>query len=209
MTRSPHQPYTRRRSSWLAKTLLSATILAAGAQAACVPLTNSVACPSYSAYSIDNDTMITRLKDYGIVLQPFATRDEFDKVINNATAFQPVSLCPTYNTAIRVPSQNSVLCTIAVSDEASVSCSSNVKNPINTALCIDSCRTFEKGFASLAKQICPNNTAWETANVNSLISICSGNNTSNWEGLQSKENDCISSAVNEAAVCGKCHGSGV
>ncbi|KAF9277894.1 hypothetical protein BGZ88_000917 [Linnemannia elongata] len=202
MTRSPHQSYTRSRSSWLAKTLFSATLLAAGAQAACVSLANSLACPSFSAYSIDNTTMVTRLRDYGIVLQPFATQAEFDNVINNATAFQPESACSTYNTTVRIPYQNSVLCTIAVNDDASVSCNTNVKNPINTALCITSCTTFETGFASLAKQLCPNNAAWETGNLNALKTVCSGSDPNNWQGLQSKATDCINSAVNEAAFCG-------
>ncbi|KAF9327171.1 hypothetical protein BGZ91_001588, partial [Linnemannia elongata] len=198
MTRSPLQSYTRSRSSWLAKTLFSATLLAAGAQAACVSLANSVACPSYSSYSIDNSTL-TSLRDFGIILQPFATQAEFDNVINNATAFQPESACSTYNTTVRIPYQNSVLCAIAV--DVSSSCNANVKNPINTALCITSCQTYESGFASLAKQVCPNNAAWETANLNALKTICSGSDPNNWQGLQSKATDCINSAVNEAAFC--------
>ncbi|KAF8937510.1 hypothetical protein BGZ47_009035 [Haplosporangium gracile] len=202
MTRSLHQPYTRQRSNWLAKALLSVTLLAAGAQAACVSLANSVACPSFSSYSIDNVTMIANIANYGIVLQPFATYAEFDKAINNATAFQPSSFCPTYNSSVRIPYQNTVLCTIAVQDDSSVKCNSNVKDPVNSDLCISSCKTFETGFSSLANQLCPNNAAWETDNLNALKTICSGSDKDNWQGLQSTAADCINSDVNEAAFCG-------
>ncbi|KAG9070743.1 hypothetical protein KI688_008283 [Linnemannia hyalina] len=202
MTRSPHQPYTRHRSRWLATTLFSATLLAAGAQAGCVSLANSVACPSFSSFSIGNDTMITRFKDYGIILQPFATQAEFDNVINNATAFQPDSACPTYNSTVRIPYQNTVLCAIAANDPESTSCNANVKDPINTALCITSCLTFEKGLESQANQLCPNNAAWETGNLNALKTICDGSSPDSWAALQSTAADCISSAVNEVAFCG-------
>ncbi|KAF9151790.1 hypothetical protein BG015_006222 [Linnemannia schmuckeri] len=200
MTRSLHQPYTRHRSNWLAKALLSATLLATGAQAACVPLANSTACPLFSSYSIDNVTVIANAKSYGIVLQPFATHAEFDIAINKAAAFQPASACQTYNSSVRVPYQNTVLCTIAVHEPSD--CNSDVKDPVNIDLCISSCKTFETGFASLAKQLCPNNAAWETSNLNALKTICSGSDKGNWQGLQSTATDCINSEVNEAAFCG-------
>ncbi|KAF9132121.1 hypothetical protein BGW39_000768 [Mortierella sp. 14UC] len=195
---SPQQPHTRRRSGWLARTLLSTTLLAAGTQAACVSLAGSVACPSFATLSVDNITMIENFKSYGIILQPFATQVEFDKVINNATAFQPFGSCSTgYNTAIRIPYQNTVLCTIAVHDETC-----NKDPQINIDMCISSCKTFEQGFATLAPQLCPGNPEWATNNNNAINKICSGSDTSNWPGLQSTENNCIHAEENEAAFCG-------
>ncbi|KAK3844848.1 MAG: hypothetical protein J3R72DRAFT_57051 [Linnemannia gamsii] len=197
---SSQQPHTRQRSGgWLAKTLLSATLLAAGAQAACVSLANSVACPSFAAMSVDNVTMIADFLSYGIALQPFATREEFDKVINNATGFQPFGSCSTYNSAIRIPYQNTVLCTIAVLDETSRKCNESAKE---MEMCISSCKTYEQGFATLAPQLCPGDTAWATGNNDAIKKICSGDDRENWSGLQSTATDCINSDVNEAAFCG-------
>ncbi|KAG0272677.1 hypothetical protein BGZ95_011543 [Linnemannia exigua] len=198
---SSQQPHTRQRSGgWLAKTMLSATLLA-GAQAACVSLANSVACPSFSTLSIDNVTLIANFKMYGIVLQPFATREEFDKVINNATSFQPFGSCSTYNSAIRIPYQNTILCTIAVHDESSAQCNQNAPE-MNVDMCITSCKTYEQGFANLAPQLCPGDAAWATGNNNDIKKICSGTSKDDWPGLQSTANDCINSDVNEAAFCG-------
>ncbi|KAF9908453.1 hypothetical protein EC991_009806 [Linnemannia zychae] len=195
---SPQQPHIRSRSGWLAKTLLSTTLLAAGAQAACVSLANTVACPSFATLSVDNVTMVENFKNYGIILQPFATQAEFDKVINNATAFQPYGSCSTgYNTTVRVPYQNSILCTIAVHDE---NCNKDAQ--INIDLCIKSCTTYEQGFAALAPQLCPGNPDWATNNNNAIKKICSGTDKENWPGLQSTESSCINAEVNEAAFCG-------
>ncbi|KAF9933185.1 hypothetical protein FBU30_006351 [Linnemannia zychae] len=196
--------YTHHRSSrWLARALFSTALLAAGAQAACISLANSVACPSFKQYSIDNTTLITRLGDYGIHLQPFATQAEFDTVINNATAFSPKSsTCDTYNTSVRVPYQNTVLCTIAIHDPSSDSCNQNIQNPINIDMCISSCKKYQQDYTSLAPQLCPNNAAWATGNIAELADICSGSNSGNWPGLQSTSTDCINAEVNEAAFCG-------
>ncbi|KAF9107539.1 hypothetical protein BGX29_006063 [Mortierella sp. GBA35] len=198
MTRSSQHPNTRLRSGWMARALISATILAAGAQAVCIPLKGSIACPSFSNYTIDNVTMVANMRNYGIHLQPFATLEEFDKVINNATAFAPRPPCSTYNSSVRVPYQNTVLCTIAVHDEKA-SCP---KGEGNMDLCIASCKTYEQGFTALAPQLCPGNAAWATNNIAEIKNICSGSDTTNWLGLQSNATDCINAEVNEAALCG-------
>ncbi|CAO3575144.1 unnamed protein product [Mortierella alpina] len=193
---SPHRP-----SRWLARSLLAGALLAAGAQAACVNLTGSTTCPSYSALSVDT-SIISKLKDYGIIMQPFTTVQGFDQAAANATGFQSASdTCTAYTGAQRIPYQNTVLCTIAVMDEASLKCP-GAPATAPRHLCASSCSLYLNGYTALMNQTCANDTNTRT-NMNALTDICLRGKRNAWPGLQDTNNaTCVNALQNEAATCG-------
>ncbi|KAF9897879.1 hypothetical protein BX616_004837 [Lobosporangium transversale] len=183
---------------WLARTLLSFTILAAGAQAACVSLAASKACPSYSSYAVDT-SIVKHVAAHYIRMQPFANVEEFDRAVFNATGFQTSSDCTEYNNTVRIPYQNTLLCTIAVQHANSMKCKS--KRSGSSSMCVSSCSLYEQGLSTMIKSRCPKatNALKQLAEVSV---ICSRKNPDEWQGLNSNTPGCVDSLKNEASTCG-------
>ncbi|KAF9984929.1 hypothetical protein BGZ75_003530 [Mortierella antarctica] len=197
----PHPP-PHRSSRWVSRSLLLAVaLLAAGTQAACVSLAGSKTCPSYSTLSVDT-SIVSKLKDYGIVMAPFKTAQEFDQAAANATGFFTASdSCKAYTGAQRIPYQNTVLCTIAVLEPASVKCP-GAPDTASKELCASSCSLYLGGLTSLMNQSCANDTATQS-NLKTLTEVCSTKAPEQWPGLQSVTNaTCVNALQNEAATCG-------
>ncbi|KAG0213927.1 hypothetical protein BGX28_003105 [Mortierella sp. GBA30] len=186
-------------SRWLARTLFSATLLAVGAQALCVSLAGSTACPSFSTLMVDN-SFVKRAVDFGIQMQTFTTTLEFDQSAANATAFRTSTSCTGYNSTIRIPYQDTVLCTIAVQDPDSMKCKGYATNATNV-MCVSSCGLYLGGLTSLVNQHCPND-ANAKSSLKEVTDVCTEKTPNNWPDLQDKSTNCINALNNEALTCG-------
>ncbi|KAG0301199.1 hypothetical protein BGZ98_008553 [Dissophora globulifera] len=183
---------------WLARTLLSATLLASTAHAVCISLTGSTACPSFSTFQVNTD-VLKNLPAYGIVMPTFATLAEFDKAVLNATAFQTSTDCTGYTKAVRIPYQTTVLCAIAVQDASSNTCKGQAFT--NSNMCISSCTLYEQGLSAMVTARCPKATN-ALAQLAEVKTVCSGKSPADWPGLQDTTTTCINSLQNEATTCG-------
>ncbi|KAG0248508.1 hypothetical protein BG011_010210 [Mortierella polycephala] len=189
-----------RRHRWLPKAVLSLAVLTAATQAACVSLADSKACPSFSSFFIDNG-ILSRLKDFGILLQPFNNADEFDKAMLNATGFMTSpSTCTGYNASVRIPYQNTLICTLAVQEQASKGCEGY---PTTTAsnMCDSSCTLYQQGLTAMINTQCPDDSN-SKKDLSELEAICSRVKPEEWLGLHDNGPTCINSLANEASMCG-------
>lgn len=201
MTPSMSSQPQHRPARWLTRTLVAATVLAASAQAVCVPLTGSAACPKFQASFIDN-TIVQSLTDYGIVMQPFTTATEFDAAVFNATGFDTAYYsCTGYNSTYHIPYQNTVLCAIVANDDKSLACKgTNVNNP--PTMCTSSCSLYYTGVSAMVNSICPSDSTSKQL-LTDLNTICTGNDANNWANLHDGSATCINALQNEIATCGK------
>ncbi|KAF9112863.1 hypothetical protein BGX27_002664 [Mortierella sp. AM989] len=197
MTISQHKH--QRPARWLANALLSATVMAAGAQAACISLAGSAACPSYSSFFVDT-SIIKTVSSYSIAMPSFTTLAEFDKAVFNSTGFFTSTDCTGYSSSVRIPYQDTLLCTIAVQDNASKKCKGQ-PTITNSNMCASSCTLYGKGLTAMIKEKCPKATNALGA-LKDLTTICSRADTDSWSGLQDNASDCIDSLKNEATFCG-------
>ncbi|KAF9204764.1 hypothetical protein BGZ49_004895 [Haplosporangium sp. Z 27] len=184
---------------WLSKALLSVALMATSAQAACISLANSKACPKYSSFFVDTSVSKTVL-DYNINMPSFTTVQEFDNAVYNATGFYTVSDCTGYNKTVRIPYQNTVLCTIATLDSASSSCKGQPTN-VNADLCASSCTLYQQGLSAMINSHCPK-VADAVSSLSIVTTICSRKDTNSWPGLQDTSSSCVNALDNEAAFCG-------
>ncbi|KAF9185166.1 hypothetical protein BGZ51_006601 [Haplosporangium sp. Z 767] len=188
------------RHRWLSRTVLSLAILTAGTQAACISLAGSKACPSFSSFFVDNG-ILSRLQDFGIQLQPFNSADEFDKALFNATGFMSSpSTCTGYNASVRIPYQNTLICTLAVHEEASKGCEGYPAATPNN-MCDTSCTLYQQGLTAMINTHCPNDTN-SKEDLSELETICSRAIPEEWLGLHDNTPTCINSLANEALTCG-------
>ena len=201
MTPSTSSQPQHRPVRWLARTLVVATVLATTAQAACVSLANSTACPKFQASYVDNG-ILSDLAQYGIVMQSFTTVQQFDAAVFNATGFETSAYsCPGYNNTIHIPYQSTVLCAIATNEDLSLACKgNNVNNP--PTMCTSSCLLYESGLSAMINSICPTDTT-SKANLADLNTVCTANDPNNWANLHDNSTSCVDALVNEAATCGK------
>ncbi|KAF9404653.1 hypothetical protein BGZ94_004031 [Podila epigama] len=183
-----------RHSSWLTTALLTTALLGASAQAACISLSGSTTCPSFADFSIDT-SIVTRLADHGIVLNPFTTLQEFDAAAMNATGFKTSRDCTSYTPSNRIPYQNTLLCTIAVWEAASVACKSNPPS-----MCATSCTLYKNGLETMINGTCPSSSV-SREGLTELAGVCN-HSTSGWAALQSNNTNCIDALKNEEATCG-------
>ncbi|KAG0013246.1 hypothetical protein BGZ82_002241 [Podila clonocystis] len=181
-------------SIWLKRTLLAVTLLVAGAQTECISLTNSITCPSFADYSIDT-TIVTKLADYGINIGAFKNLAEFDSAAMNATGFKTSSDCTGYSSSsTRIPYQNTLLCTIAIWEQASQTCKKNLPG-----MCTSSCTLYQQGLQKMVNSTCPKATN-SLDGLQELTGVCN-HTTTDWSALQDKTLTCIDALKNEAATC--------
>lgn len=182
-------------SIWLKRTVLVVALLVAGAQADCISLVNSTTCPSFADYSIDT-TIVTKLADYGINIGAFKTLTEFDSAAMNATGFKTSSDCTGYSSSTRIPYQNTLLCTIAIWEQASQDCKKKLPG-----MCVGSCTLYQQGLQKMVNSTCPK-AANSLDGLKELTGVCSRTNSA-WSALQDTASTCIDALKNEAATCGK------
>ncbi|KAF9408784.1 hypothetical protein BGZ94_002186 [Podila epigama] len=184
----------RHRSNWVAR-VVSLALLATSAQAACYKLTDSKACPSFNGFSVD-DSLQSWLSSVDIKLGSFSDTASFDNAVNNATGMGAAGTCSGYSASMRLPYQNSVLCTLIVHQSKSKCGNSDVPN-----LCANSCKSYTDGLKSMIDSTCPSDSNIKS-NLAKLEGTCTLANN-DWPSLQSSEANCISAATNELAFCGK------
>ncbi|KAF9308079.1 hypothetical protein BG003_011648 [Podila horticola] len=180
-------------SIWLKRTVLVVALLVAGAQADCISLVNSTTCPSFADYSIDT-TIVTKLADYGINIGAFKTLTEFDSAAMNATGFKTSSDCTGYSSSTRIPYQNTLLCTIAIWEQASQDCKKKLPG-----MCVGSCTLYQQGLQKMVNSTCPK-AANSLDGLKELTGVCSRTNSA-WSALQDTASTCIDALKNEAATC--------
>ncbi|KAF9357379.1 hypothetical protein BGX26_003814 [Mortierella sp. AD094] len=197
MTVSQHKQ--QRPARWLTKALLSATILATSAQAACISLVNSKACPSYSSFFVDTSVTKT-VSSFSVSMPTFNNLDEFDSAVFNSTGFFTSTDCTGYNSSVRIPYQDTLLCTIVTQDDASNKCKGQPTNITNN-MCDSSCTLYQQGLTDMINTHCRNATG-ALSGLKDLTTICSRKDPNSWSGLQDTSNTCIDALKNEAAFCG-------
>ncbi|KAF9347346.1 hypothetical protein BGX34_003225 [Mortierella sp. NVP85] len=185
---------------WWAKALVSVAVLATSTQAACVSLANSKACPSFSKFYVDSG-ILSALAEFGIKMAPFSNVAEFDKAAFNATGFFTSSDCTGYSGKIRIPYQNTLLCTIAVQEELTWS-NCGDKQPATTSnMCDTSCKLYQDGLAAMIQKTCPK-ASDALKGLADLTKICSRKDPKSWMGLHDNSKSCIDSQKNEIGTCG-------
>ncbi|KAF9403709.1 hypothetical protein BGX21_000041 [Mortierella sp. AD011] len=189
----------QRPTRWLTKALLSVTILATSAQAACISLVGSKACPLYSSFFVDTSVAKT-VSAYNIAMPAFTTLSEFDSAVFNSTGFFTSSECTGYNSSIHIPYQDTVLCTIVTQDDASNKCKGQPTN-ITSNMCDSSCKLYQQGLTSMISTYCPK-VSDALSGLQDLTTICSRKDTNSWAGLQDNTSTCIDALKNEATFCG-------
>ncbi|KAF9382694.1 hypothetical protein CPB97_007007 [Podila verticillata] len=176
------------------RTLLVIALLVTEAQAECISLANSTTCPSFADYSIDT-AIVTKLVDYGINIGAFKTLAEFDSAAMNATGFKTSSDCIGYSSSTRIPYQNTLLCTIAISEPTSQDC-----KKILPGMCAKSCTLYQQGLQKMVNSTCPKATN-SLDGLQELTGVCNHSNES-WAALQDETSTCIDALKNEATTCG-------
>ncbi|KAF9939660.1 hypothetical protein BGZ65_009936 [Modicella reniformis] len=140
------------------------------------------------------------MAQFGIVMQPFNNTDEFDKSVFNATGFQTTPECTGYTHTIRIPYQNTLLCTIAIQDQLSGVCKGQPTN-VSSNLCDSSCTLYQQGLTSMIEKTCPTVASMKTRLVE-LNAICSRKKPNEWMGLHDNNTaKCINSLKNEQGTC--------
>ncbi|KAG0356143.1 hypothetical protein BC939DRAFT_307146 [Gamsiella multidivaricata] len=201
LTTQQNQQRSHQPSSWWARTLVTLAVLATGTQAACISLGGSTACPSYAGFQVDN-TIVKTVAQYGIIMPAFTNVAEFDQAVFNATGFQTASDCTGYNSTVRIPYQNTVLCTIAVLDATSLKCKGGSTNTNTTGtLCDSSCTLYQQGLRAMVDSRCPKATD-SVQGLADVTTICSRKDPASWGGLQDTSSTCVNSLQNEIATCG-------
>ncbi|KAF9897412.1 hypothetical protein BX616_005649, partial [Lobosporangium transversale] len=183
------------RISSIARTLISTALLAVSAQAACVSLTGSKACPEYASFSVDtNVPRNIAVYDEGVNMTAFTDVASFDAAILSATGFMTTSSCTGYSATEKIRYQTSLLCTLAVLDRESQECKSNPPT-----LCASSCTLYANSLTEMVNRVCPTvQDAKEKAAA--MTALCVGG-PETWGGLHDTDGTCVNATTNEAATC--------
>ncbi|KAG0211658.1 hypothetical protein B0O80DRAFT_14204 [Mortierella sp. GBAus27b] len=198
MTHSHHTPSS---PSWVKAIFLFAALFVATSQAACISLAKSKACPSYSKFYVDNSIQAA-LSQYGIIIASFNSVDDFDNAVFNATGFLTSTDCSGYNKTVHIPYQDTLLCTIAVQEDASRNnCAAQQPTTVSSNMCADSCKLYQDGLSAMIQKYCPKSTT-ALANLADLTTICSRKEPKSWMGLHDTSKTCVRAQDNEIATCG-------
>ncbi|KAG0054414.1 hypothetical protein BGZ83_011314 [Gryganskiella cystojenkinii] len=198
---SPSQPQHRptTTSRWLSRTLIAATVLATGAQAVCVSMANSTACPLFGTGWVDTAILSGLATNYNLVMSTFANIAEFDAAVNNATGFESSPSCTGYNSTVRIPYQNTVLCAILANEDKSKACKGASSNP--PVMCTPSCVLYQKGLSNMVSTHCPMDSTSQGL-LKDLNTVCTANDPNNWANLHDTSSTCIDALKNEPSYCG-------
>ncbi|KAG0375642.1 hypothetical protein BGX24_008831 [Mortierella sp. AD032] len=190
---------TSQRRNWLTRALLPLALLVATANAECISLTNSKACPSFSTFQVDTKAIATMNgQGLGYHLNNFINVEQFDAAIMASNGFY--TNYDSCKTTQRVRYQNSVLCTLVLQDADSRKCSTNNNGP---TMCRTTCNDYVTSYKQMANASCPSDT-YSRDYANILTGICT--DTGERKGFASLHSDdaatCVNGIKNEASTCG-------
>ncbi|KAG0213156.1 hypothetical protein BGX33_003124 [Mortierella sp. NVP41] len=191
-------PSITQRPHWLTRTLVPLAVIAATANAACVALTNSKACPGFANLQVDTSAAATLTgMGLGFNISSFNNLDGFDAAVTSSTGFytSPGS-CSAYNSTHRIRYQNSVACAMLVNAAASAKCSSTA--PLT--MCRNTCTEYATSLAQVASSVCASDK--ETIKMaGDMMKICSTGSDFSYV-TSSDTAACVSGTKNEASTCG-------
>lgn len=204
-TTTPHiyttmtQATSSQRRHWLTRTLVPLALLIASTNAKCIPLKGSTACPGFDNLQVDTSAAATLTKmELGLSIANFDNLAQFDKAIQEATAWytSPTSCGTNRTTHIRY--QNTVACTLITQDSASVACS-----PPNSALnmCRTTCTDYATSLAQMVAKSCPSDPESNRIAKQLMDDTCTAGRS--FSSLSSTDPACVSGIKNEATTCGK------
>ncbi|KAF9908239.1 hypothetical protein EC991_010079 [Linnemannia zychae] len=188
---------TSQSRSWLTRTLVPLALLVASANAACVPLTNSKACPSFANFQVDTNSVATlNEQGLGYHFNNFKTVEEFDASLSNSTGFytNPDS-CTSYNSAQHLRYQNTLLCAIFIQDDASRKCSGSAPS-----VCASTCTGYENAIREMVSKNCPTDK-YSNDYVSDVAGICTGKKGFSYLASTDAAT-CVDGIKNEATTCG-------
>ncbi|KAF9576781.1 hypothetical protein EC968_003288 [Mortierella alpina] len=188
------QPHTSPRS-WLARTLLPLALVAAGVNAACVPLTGTTVCAKYAGFEVDNAAAVKYVGGMGVKMASFEDVKGFDAAVTGATGFQSSSSCTGYTPSLRIRYQDTLLCAVMVSKSSG--CKNSAPN-----MCQTTCTDYSKALADMVNATCPNDkTSQELATE--MSGYCARGTSTVWESLVDVNTaTCINGSANEPTTCG-------
>ncbi|KAF9931120.1 hypothetical protein FBU30_010740 [Linnemannia zychae] len=177
---------------WLTRTLVSLAIFAATANAACVPLTGSTACPDFAKFQVD--TSAKAPGGMGLDNISFSDLASFDKAVSGTIAFYTSESCTGYNRTQHIRYQNTVTCSVLV--RASASCNSQSF----PGMCADTCSSYASSLTSMITKVCPNDPESKRMATELSSKICTRGES--FPYLASSDAACMSGAKNEGVFCG-------
>lgn len=192
------QATSSQRRHWLTRTLVPLALLIASTNAKCIPLKGSTACPGFDNLQVDTSAAATLTKmELGLSIANFDNLAQFDKAIQEATAWytSPTSCGTNRTTHIRY--QNTVACTLITQDSASVACS-----PPNSALnmCRTTCTDYATSLAQMVAKSCPSDPESNRIAKQLMDDTCTAGRS--FSSLSSTDPACVSGIKNEATTCG-------
>ncbi|KAF8929432.1 hypothetical protein BGZ47_001059 [Haplosporangium gracile] len=192
------QATSSQRRHWLTRTLVPLALLIVSANAKCIPLANSEACPAFTNLQVDTSAAASlNAMGMGFNIANFDNLAQFDQAIRGSTAFytSPDS-CPGYNRTEHIRYQNTVACAMITQDKVSASCSSTSA----LGMCRTTCTEYVTSLALMVSKSCPSDPE-SNRMAKELQDICTTGKT--FSGLTSTDTaTCASGLNNEAATCG-------
>ncbi|KAG0258110.1 hypothetical protein BGZ95_005049 [Linnemannia exigua] len=189
------QPTSQRRN-WLTRALLPLALFVATANADCIALTNSKACPGFSTLQVDTKA-IAALNEQGLGyhLNNFKTVEEFDAAINASGGFYyNADSCKTTQ---RIRYQNTILCAMVLDNADSRKCSSSSNGP---TMCRTTCTDYATSYGQMVNASCPKDDI-SRGYTKTLEGICTGGK--GFSFLASTDNaTCVNGIKNEPTTCG-------
>ncbi len=179
---------------WLARTLLPLAIVAAGVNAACVPLTGTKVCAKYAGFMVDNQAATKYVSGMGVKIANFEDVAGFDAAISGATGFQTSGSCTGYTANRRIRYQDTILCAVMVSESGS--CKNSAPN-----MCLSTCSAYTTALKDMVDTTCPNDATSKTL-LSEMTGICAKG--SGWASLVDENTaTCVNGMANEPTTCGK------
>ncbi|KAF9142835.1 hypothetical protein BGX30_002110 [Mortierella sp. GBA39] len=195
MTQAP----SSQRRHWLTRTLVPLALLIASANAKCISLNGSTACPQFANLQVDTSAVVTQNNmKMGFSIANFDDLAQFDKAIEASTAWYTSTSCSGYNGTEHIRYQNTVACTIMTQDAASVTCSSTTSS-LN--MCRTTCTEYATSLVQMVTKSCPSDGESVKLANQLLNKVCPTGNT--YPGLSSADAaTCINGSNNEVVTCG-------
>lgn len=188
---------TSQRRYWFTRTLVPLALLIASANAKCISLATSKACPGFATLQVDTNVIGKLNSDgLGFKLAAFDNIEQFDMSVQGSTAFytSPDS-CSAYTRTQNIRYQNTVACTMMTQASAQT-CSSGA-----LSMCKTTCNEYATSLTQMVGKTCASDSG-SNDNVNTFQAICTGKKGFSY--LASDDSaSCVSGLRNEAATCGK------
>ncbi|KAF9129526.1 hypothetical protein BG015_004137 [Linnemannia schmuckeri] len=192
------QPTSSPRRHWLTKTLVPLALIAS-ANAKCISLADSTACPGFTNLQVDTSAAATLTgMGMGLTIANFDNLAQFDKAIQESTAFytSPES-CSGYNRTEHIRYQNTVACAMITQDKFSVACSSTRA----LSMCRTTCTEYATSLAQMIAKSCPGDPESNGMAKQFSEDVCTTGKT--FSGLSSTDTTtCVNGLNNEDKTCG-------